>query len=162
MNKLTSNADCREGAIVTSRRKPGHLCGALRDSENPGPPGRPLSVAEKQALAPYIPRIDLEAARLHERVPFYLHRRYQAIARGNHVYFRPGAYDPAVPAGIALLGHELVHVGQYRAGMSWLSYLWSARLGYFSSPYEQAAYAVQARILADLCGGVDLSRLYRV
>ncbi len=104
-------------------------------------------------LAPYIPAVDLETAVLHEGVvPCYLPRRYHAIARGRHVYFRPGIYDPSRPEGLALLGHELVHVGQYRGGMTWLSYLWSARGGYLASPYERAATAMQARILNDLTG----------
>jgi uncharacterized protein YqeY len=113
--------------------------------------GRPLSTRERQALAPYIPAIDLESAVLHEgKVPFYLPRRYQAIARGTHVYFRAGAYNPSGPSGLALLGHELVHVGQYRGGMTRLSYLWSVRTGYSKSSYERAAVAMQLRIFEDL------------
>lgn len=112
---------------------------------------RPLSAQERGLLAAYIPAVDLEGAVLHEgTIPLYLHRRYRAIARGNHIYLRPGAYDPRLPAGIALLGHELVHVGQYREGMTWLSYLWSARRGYSKSSYEQAAREIQTRILYDL------------
>jgi hypothetical protein len=114
-------------------------------------PGRPLSAGEKDALSPYIAAIDLESAVLHERkVPFYLLRRYQAIARGNHIYVRAGAFDATRALGLALLGHELVHVGQYRGGMTWLHYLWSVRAGYAKSSYERAAVAIQARIFADL------------
>jgi Domain of unknown function (DUF4157) len=83
-------------------------------------------------------------------VPIYLPRRYRAIARGVHIYLRPGAYNPMQPAGLALLAHELVHVGQYRLGMTWLSYLWSARKGYARSVYEQEATSLQRRILHDL------------
>lgn len=32
------------------------------------------------------------------------------------IYIRPGEYDETTIDGIALLGHELVHVGQYRTG----------------------------------------------
>jgi uncharacterized protein YqeY len=118
--------------------------------------GRPLSAQERQALAPYIAAIDLKSAVLHEgKVPCYLPRRFQAVARGNHVYFRAGAYDPSQPSGLALLGHELIHVGQYRGGMTWLSYLWSVRLGYSKSAYERAAVAMQLRILEDL-GSVSM------
>jgi Domain of unknown function (DUF4157) len=39
-----------------------------------------------------------------------------AYARGDQIYFRPGAYDPSSPAGQELLGHELTHVVQQRAG----------------------------------------------
>jgi Domain of unknown function (DUF4157) len=40
----------------------------------------------------------------------------QAFARGDQLYFRPGAFDPASFAGQELLGHELTHVLQQRAG----------------------------------------------
>lgn len=113
--------------------------------------GRRLSAAERQQLAPYIPAVDLESAVLHDgTVPFYLPRRYRGIARGIHIYFRPGVYNAAEPECLALLGHELVHVGQYRGGMTWLTYLWSVRRGYSRSFYEQAAFEMQGRILAAL------------
>jgi hypothetical protein len=112
---------------------------------------RKLNAYERQTLQPYIHPADLDAAILHIGVvPFYLLKRFSGITRGNHIYFRAGAYDGTTAAGLALLGHELVHVGQYREGMNWLTYLWSARRGYFNSAYERAAFAVQARILKDL------------
>ncbi len=108
-----------------------------------------------QALRPYIPQADLDCARIHEGVvPRYLPRRYIGIARGNHVYFRPGTYAPHTARGLALLGHELVHVGQYRRGATWLSFLLSyARHGYRNSPLEVAARAVQERIARELGSG---------
>jgi hypothetical protein len=84
------------------------------------------------------------------QVPFYLGKDYGGITRGNDIYFRPDQYDPTTAAGLSLLGHELVHVGQYRNGMTWASYIWSTRHGYESSPYEKEAYAMQRRILNDL------------
>jgi hypothetical protein len=36
-----------------------------------------------------------------------------AITRENDIYFAPGRYDPHSRAGIALIGHETAHVGQY-------------------------------------------------
>ncbi|QJE01590.1 DUF4157 domain-containing protein [Massilia forsythiae] len=39
-----------------------------------------------------------------------------AFTLGSHVYFAPGQYDPHSPQGQALLGHELAHVVQQRAG----------------------------------------------
>jgi hypothetical protein len=114
---------------------------------------RSLSAYERQVLRPYIHPADLEAAILHIGVvPFYLLRRFSGITRGNHIYFRPGAYDSTTAAGLALLGHELVHVGQYREGMNWLTYLWSARRGYHNSAYEFEAFAVQNKIFKDLSG----------
>jgi hypothetical protein len=69
------------------------------------------------------------------------------ITRGNDIYFRPGVYNSMTAVGIALLGHELVHVGQYRNGATWLSFLWSYRNGYsMDTKYEQPAYDFQDRI----------------
>jgi hypothetical protein len=39
-----------------------------------------------------------------------------AFTCGNHLYFAPGQYDPQAPHGQRLLGHELAHVVQQRAG----------------------------------------------
>ena len=39
-----------------------------------------------------------------------------AYAQGSHLYFEPGRYDPASRSGQELLGHELAHVVQQRAG----------------------------------------------
>src|SRR5262249_2846130 len=40
-----------------------------------------------------------------------------AITLGNTIYIAPNEYDPTTPDGLSLLGHELVHVGQYRTGV---------------------------------------------
>jgi hypothetical protein len=102
-------------------------------------------------LTPYIPREDLESAILHlDHVPWYLPRRFCAVVRGSNIYVRAGIHAWNTPAWLALLGHELVHVGQYRNGMTALSYLCAAVLGYRRNRYEQEAYAVQSRILEDL------------
>lgn len=39
-----------------------------------------------------------------------------AFTTGNNIHFAQGKYDPASPAGQELLGHELAHVVQQRAG----------------------------------------------
>jgi len=39
-----------------------------------------------------------------------------AFTHGSNVYFAPGQYDPHTPRGQQLLGHELTHVMQQRAG----------------------------------------------
>lgn len=39
-----------------------------------------------------------------------------AYTQGNHVHFAPGQYNPHSLSGQALLGHELTHVVQQRAG----------------------------------------------
>jgi hypothetical protein len=39
-----------------------------------------------------------------------------AYTQGSNIHFAPGRYDPQSPAGQSLLGHELTHVVQQRAG----------------------------------------------
>ena len=41
-----------------------------------------------------------------------------AFTRGNDIYFRSGAYDPASQPGKKLLAHELAHVVQQRPGIN--------------------------------------------
>lgn len=114
-------------------------------------PFRHLTAREKNLLGPYIPQIDLQNAVLRVgRVPWYLGKRFRAITRGNRIFFREGTYDPDTVDGIALLGHELVHVGQYRRGMNWFKYLWSARHGYYSCQHEKEAFALQRKIRKEL------------
>jgi len=113
--------------------------------------GRHLTSREIDSLRPYIPLADLRCAVIHAgRVPWYLPKRFGAVVRGNHIYFRTGTYGDDSPAAIALLGHELTHVGQYRNGMTALSYLCSALRGYGNNRFEKAAFAVQERIFRDL------------
>ena len=40
----------------------------------------------------------------------------QAFTRGSHIYFAPGQYNPTTAHGLQLLGNELTHVVQQRAG----------------------------------------------
>ena len=80
---------------------------------------------------------------------------YNGITIGKNIYFRQGYYDPSTAEGLSLLGHELVHVDQFRAGLTLRKYLWSARNGYLNSPYERSAYAEEAEILKDLSDDRD-------
>ncbi|MBD8528274.1 RHS repeat-associated core domain-containing protein, partial [Pseudomarimonas arenosa] len=124
---------------------------------------RALTACEKSLLAPYIPQVDLDKADLRDgEVPWYLPKDMGGITRGNRIFFRPGEYAQGTPEGVALLGHELVHVGQYREGMTWVSYLWSVKSGYSaSSKFEAPAYTLQSKVETDLkqagtdctCGG---------
>ena len=112
---------------------------------------RPLTACEKQALAPYIPKVDLDNANLHDgQVPWWLGKDYVGITLHNDIYFRPGVYDSSTVEGLAILGHELVHVGQYRNGMTILKYLLASRHGYDKNPYEKPAYEKQAEIQKNL------------
>jgi RHS repeat-associated protein len=119
---------------------------------------RALTACEKLLLSPYIPKIDLNNADIHDgEVPWYLPSDMDGITRGNDIYFRPGAYEQGTVAGTALLAHELVHVGQYRNGMTWYKYLWSTRQGYArSSKYEKPAYDLQRKVTNELsAAGTD-------
>jgi RHS repeat-associated protein len=113
---------------------------------------RPLTEREKQCLAAYLPQVDLDAADLHEgEVPWYLLPGYAGITLGNDIYLRSGVYDGATSAGIALLGHELYHVGQYRKGTTRLDFLIQGLLhGHDESPLEKPAIELQGRILEEL------------
>ena len=59
--------------------------------------------------------VDFAAVRVHEG-PQAAAMGAEAYAHGDAVHFRPGAYDPHGAAGQELLGHELAHVVQQRAG----------------------------------------------
>ena len=113
---------------------------------------RALTECEQSLLEPYIPKEDLDNADIHDgSVPWYTPDDMAGITRGNNIYFRPGVYAQGTAAGTALLGHELVHVGQYRNGMNWIKYLWSVRGGYSrDSKYEKPAYDLEDQVLGDL------------
>lgn len=74
---------------------------------------RPLTNCEKTRLALYIPQIDLDNADIHEEgTPWWARTDALGITLGNDIYFKSGAYNSLTPRGLALLGHELIHVGQ--------------------------------------------------
>lgn len=86
-----------------------------------------------------------------------MNKNYEGITRGNDIYFRPGVYDSTTVEGLATLGHELVHVGQYRNGLTFAKYSWAARHGYDNNPYEQPAIAkereIANRLTKEKCDG---------
>jgi RHS repeat-associated protein len=108
----------------------------------------PLTDSQKQYLQPYIPEQDLNNANVHTgEMPWYAPEWATAITRDNDIYFRDKNQKFETPDDMALLGHELVHVGQYRNGMNDLEYLLN---GYEENPYEKPAYDLQDRIMKDL------------
>lgn len=112
--------------------------------------GRVLNASEREQFKPYFSRKVIEQARIVEGcVPFWLKRNMCAVVLGRYIYLRPGAYQANTAQGLALLGHELVHVSQFMHGMTILRYLWSCRHGYRQSPYEIQAYATGALIVRD-------------
>lgn len=114
---------------------------------------RSLTAFEKWALSPFIPRVDLENARLHVgELPFWARWAIQprAITLGNDIYFAKEQHFVS-SAGLALIAHELVHVGQYRRGMTRLGYLWTQREGYsHDNEYEKPAYEMNRRIMTEM------------
>jgi RHS repeat-associated protein len=116
---------------------------------------RPLTDCEKAILASYIPEVDLDNADVREGLPFWIKKDVDGYTHGNVIKFRPGAYDPSTVEGLALLGHELVHVGQYRThDLSRWRYIKEARK-HGDGPenkYEKPAYDLQDQILSDLTG----------
>jgi hypothetical protein len=112
--------------------------------------GRPLTAAERARYAAHFEPDVLDAARVVDgRVPFWLRPDMRGVTLGPRIYLRPGAYDADSPSGVELLGHELVHVRQYRDGMTVWRYLWASRRGYRRNPYEVEACAIGARIRAE-------------
>jgi Domain of unknown function (DUF4157) len=115
-----------------------------------GGQARLLTPVERARYAPHFSAEVLAAARIFDgRVPFWLRPDMLGVTLGHRIYLRRGAYDPTSAAGVELLGHELVHVRQYREGMTVLRYLWASRRGYRRNPYEVEAYALGARIRAE-------------
>jgi RHS repeat-associated protein len=112
---------------------------------------RPLTDCEKGYLSPYIPERDLNNADVHiGEMPWYAPSWAAGITWGNDIYIRDPDQTFTSPSGMSLLGHELVHVGQYAEGMTVLSYLWASRNGYDNNPYEVEAYKLQDIIKSDL------------
>ena len=112
--------------------------------------GRPLTPTERARYAAHFEPDVLDAARVIDgRVPFWLRPDMLGVTLGPRIYLRRGAYDADSANGVELLGHELVHVRQYRDGMTVWRYLWASRRGYRRNPYETEAYAIGARIRAE-------------
>lgn len=112
--------------------------------------GRSLTALEHARYTAHFEPALLAAVRVFDgRVPFWLRPDMDGVTLGPRIHFRAGAYDPHSAAGIELLAHELVHVRQYRDGMTVLRYLWASRRGYRRNRYEVEACAIGARIRAD-------------
>ena len=73
-------------------------------------PGEPLTPELRSQIQPHLER-PLGEVRLHTS-PIAQMLRAEAFTTGQHIVFAPGRLDPTTPAGLALLGHELTHLGQ--------------------------------------------------
>lgn len=115
---------------------------------------RYLTEDEKAMLRGYkLDNIDIDNVKLHVgEYPWWLPKGMAGVTLGNHVYFKEGVYDPSTPLGKSLLAHELVHVKQFRNGMTRLSYIASAlRHGYDNCPEEVEAKDKQNEVKGGYC-----------
>ena len=112
---------------------------------------RPLTRDEVSRYEPYFSADVLTQARVVDgKVPRWLRPDMCGVTLGSRIHFRPGAYDANTADGIELLAHELVHVRQFREGMTVAGYVWACRRGYRRNRFEVEAYDVAARIRAEL------------
>jgi RHS repeat-associated protein len=120
---------------------------------------RALTDCEKKKLSPYVPKVDLDNADVHDgKQPWWLPNKKENIAVTvyNDIYIREGEYDPTTPEGLVLLAHELYHVGQYRKKeMTRFSYLREAARhgGGPENKYEKPAYDFGDSVQHDLAKG---------
>lgn len=76
----------------------------------------PLPDHVKALFRDSFPDVDLDRVRLHGSLPWiarFAPIQVRAMALGRNIYFDDGC-DPHSPDGIATIGHELVHVAQWR------------------------------------------------
>lgn len=77
---------------------------------------RPLPAHLKVLFREYFPDVDLDRVRVHDALPWiarFAPISVRAMALGRRIYF-DGDFDPDSIEGIATIGHELVHVSQWR------------------------------------------------
>lgn len=118
---------------------------------------------EESEISPFVGEFledfDLTDIRIHEGIPWYVRGNPDAYTSGRNIYFAPGKFDPNTASGLALIGHEALHVYQYQEhgaiGMrvQYVSdYLGNRMDGmapyeaYRAIPFEQDAFRFQAHI----------------
>lgn len=77
-------------------------------------PGRPLEPGLRRQMEAQF-GVDFASVRVHEG-PAAQSIGALAFTLGEELHFAPGQYDPASPAGLKLISHELAHVVQQRKG----------------------------------------------
>lgn len=107
--------------------------------------GRPLQEPVRRSMEEALGH-DLSDVRIH--TDSTAHELNQAVSAraftaGSDVFFKQGTYDDSSPSGRQLLGHELTHVVQQRAGTSGLQ---PGEVSHPSDPAEQHAEAVGQHI----------------
>ncbi len=76
----------------------------------------PLPDHVKARFSDSFPDVDLDRVRVHDTLPWiarFAPIQVRAMALGRNIYFDDGC-DPHSLDGIATIGHELVHVAQWR------------------------------------------------
>ncbi len=108
--------DGRRGAlgmpIVGEERVPADHSWRFPESRSVG---ASLGIVSRVFLEKRFPREHLESVRIHTDAPADRAARIlgaDAFSLGRDIFFRTGRFDLATPKGMALLGHELVHVRQ--------------------------------------------------
>ena len=81
-------------------------------------PSRPRFLPDhvKTLFRESFPDVDLDRVRVHHTLPWIARVApisVRAMALGRNIYF-DGNFDPVSADGIATIGHELVHVSQWR------------------------------------------------
>jgi hypothetical protein len=76
--------------------------------------GRPLDAAVRQRMETFF-GARFDDVRVHEG-PHVSGLGALAFARGSHIHFAPGQYDPSTARGSGLLARQLAHVVQQRSG----------------------------------------------
>jgi hypothetical protein len=101
-------------ASQAAQPRGGHAQRAPDSLLRPGAPGRPLPDAVRAKMEGFF-QADFSDVRVHvgAEAPSI---GALAFTLGSRLFFAPGQYNPESTAGQALLGHELAHVLQQRAG----------------------------------------------
>jgi len=102
----------RRGA-VSAAGDGGDEGSALLGSMAATPTGMPAAVQAKMERAF---GTDFSSVRIHEGSAMAAGMGALAATQGDDIHFAAGTYQPGTPAGQQLLGHELAHVVQQRAG----------------------------------------------
>ena len=79
-----------------------------------GPPGKPLPEATQRKMETLF-KADFSTVRIHVG-PQAQQIGARAFTLGSDIYFAPGQYNPNTSHGQRLIGHELAHVVQQKAG----------------------------------------------
>jgi RHS repeat-associated protein len=109
---------------------------------------RPLSNCEKDNLSDFIPKEDLDNANLRDGdPPKWLRKDKDAVTIGNDIRTKK-KFDESNAGDLGLLGHELVHVGQFRNGMTVGDYIWESMKNGTGTDnkFENPAYEKQREI----------------